>query len=1482
MEEHKYVLGLDLGTNSIGWGMVDASAKRILGAGSRIIPMDAGAVDDFETGKLQSAAAARTQFRQTRRNIERAKARRCRLLRVLNVLGFLPEHFRKQIDFEKHLGQFKDNAEPLLPYAVNAEGKREFIFWDSFNEMLEDFRHNQPERVGDGKKVSLDWTLYYLRKKALTRPVSREELAWVLLSFNAKRGYYQLRGMEETEGEEDDNKEFKVLTVVDVEQGAPSKKYPDKFEYTIRYDNGATATKIHATPPCKAGDRVEAICTTVTDRKGEPKRDAEGQPIISISIPKPDDWTLRKKRTENEIGQAGCTVGAYIYDHLLGDPDTKVRGKLVHTIERKFYRSEVEAILRKQAEFLPELTDPALLAQCAEELYRDPKNEAKRLKAESMAKLLVEDVLFYQRPLRSKRSLIAECPLESYSYVDKETGEIVEKGVKCIPKSHPFFQEFRLWQFISNLRIYQKEGEANGKFCVDQDVTKDFLPDAEAYARLFDYLNGKKDVKEDTVLGHKDFGLDKKSRSNYRWNYPSDKVYPGNRTRQAIPKEYREAFDLRLWHILYSVSDPEEIEKALGHYAEQKGLPKEEFVSALKRTVFTEKDYGAYSEKALKRLLPLMRCGNKWSAESLDGQTLQNIEALLQQSDTMSEAARKACADLGKAEDFQGLPVYKACYVAYDRHAESSDRERWEKPEDIAYYLKHTFRQHSLRNPVVEGVVTETLRLVKEVWEAYGRIDEIHVEMGRNLKQTADARKKDYNRNRQNEEANYRARKLLEEFANPVHGIENVRPYSPLQLEKLRIFEETVMSEHQEEFKKDKDLQAIYADLGRPDKAAKVSQANIKDYIEWLEQKYLSPYTGKPIPLNKLFTDAYHAEHVIPQSRYYDDSMNNKVICESDVNKNKNAMTGYEYILQKGGSIVEGAFGQRFEILKKEAYEELVRKTYAKNNKKMQTLLMEDLPENFTQRMLNDTRYMSRVVLGLLSKVVREEEETEVKSKHVVATNGSITSRLKRDWGINEVWTRLIAPRFMRMNEKTGSSNFGEEREVEGKRFFQPHIPLDKPQVDKKRIDHRHHAMDALVIACTQLNQITYLNTAAANDETKEKRMDLRHKLCHKYRTDSNGNYRWIFNKPWDTFTEDVARVLQGIVVSFKQNLRVVTKHKGGGFVIRKPLHKATFYGKVNLYRTKKVSLAKALENRHRIADRELRKEIQRLIDEGYKTFDAKIFLKYFKDREYKWNGKDISKVEVWTFSDEEEEMIASRKVLDANFKEKDIRSITDTGIQEILLRHLEKYRDEKGKERPDWAFAPEGLRELNENLTELNGGRPHKPIYKVRVSETKGLKFTVGQRGCKRAQYVEAEKNTNLFFAIYQDAEGKRCFETIPLKTAVENLIALKSPAPLQNAEGNQLLFTLSPGDLVYVPKEGEVVTLGALDVSRIYKMVSCTKKQCFFIPQSVSTVLSYGEEFGAINKIELTDNRENIKQNCVKLRIDRLGRITQIIDGL
>ena len=1506
----KKILGLDLGTNSIGWAVIDASKneedkEQLNGIdcdGVRIIPMDAAVLSDFDKGNSKSQTADRTKSRGIRRLYERGKLRRERLHRILALLGFLPVHYSKQLN---RYGKFIAAAEPKLPWRKDGEGRWAFIFQESFDEMLDDFRRNQPELLSEGQKVPYDWTIYYLRKKALTQKISKEELAWILLNFNQKRGYYQLRGEEEQERPSKTRQYFDRQTVTGIVD--TNQTYKGMKVLSVVLENGTRGKVFRKEIPDWVGQKKDIIVKIDVDKDGNDKYDEEGELCCRLEIPTEqaweEQWELIKAKTQNDLDASGKTVGAYIYDTLLQMPKQKIRGKLVRTIERKYYKDELRRILEKQKEYHPEFQDRALYEACLEELY--PQNEAHRhlLSTRDLAYLFVDDILFYQRPLKSKKSLIADCPYEEHVYVDKETGEIRRSGVKCIAKSHPLFQEFRLWQFLSNLRIYQKEGNVEGKSCSDVDVTSSFLKDENDYAALFDWLNRQKSIKQDSFLKCPLFGLKKNEAGKYRWNYVEDKTYPGNETRVLILGRLEKAGiaadfltwekEEALWHILYSVSDKEELKKALCSFAGKQGLDEKPFVEAFQSMPPFDKDYGSYSAKAIKKLLPLMRMGKYWNEEDIDEQTRSRIDKITsgECDESIHMRVREKAIHLDGLSSFKGLPLWLACYVVYDRHSEAKDIQRWNTPSDIDDCLKK-FKQHSLRNPIVEQVVLETLRTVRDIWKQVGRIDEIHVELGREMKNPSEKRKKMTQQIQENENANLRIKALLTEFMNPEFEIENVRPYSPGQQDLLRIYEEGVLNSVDEV---PDDIAAIIKKFNESEAKKRPSTSEVLRYKLWLEQKYRSPYTGEMIPLGKLFTPAYEIEHVIPQARYFDDSFSNKVICEAEVNKLKSNMLGYEFINKHHGEKVQLTGGKCVEIFSIESYEQFVKDNYSRNPSKKKKLLMEDIPEQFIARQLNDSRYISKLVKSLLSNIVREEGEQEEMSKNVIVCTGSVTDRLKKDWGINDVWNGIILPRFKRLNELTGSDRFTSSN-ASGNEI--PAMPLELQKgFSKKRIDHRHHAMDAIVIACASRNIVNYLNNESASKNAKISRYDLQRLLCDKQKTDDKGNYRWLIKKPWNTFTQDVSAALQDIVVSFKQNLRVINKTtnhyqhyengkkamipqvKGDSWAIRKPMHKETVFGEVNLRDTKEVSLKEALKNPKAVVDKDLKKKLKELLVLGW---DEKQIKKYFEDNKDVWQDVDWKKIKVYYFSKEtKERFFAVRKPLDASFDEKKIKgSVTDTGIRNILLRHLEA----KGNDAES-AFSPEGIEAMNRNITELNDGKWHQPIYKVRVYE-KADKFAVGQMGNKSAKFVEAAKGTNLFFAIYETEQQdkrtgeiikKRSYATIPLNVVIDRQKRGLPSAP-EDENGNPPKFVLSPNDLVYVPTKEEVQTgniLYPLDKTRIYKIVSSGKYQCFFIQNCVANAIIDKYEYSSMNKMERAITGEMIKEICIPIQVDRLGNI-------
>jgi CRISPR-associated endonuclease Csn1 len=1469
----KKILGLDLGTNSIGWALIeqDFENKRgsILGLGTRIIPMSQEIIDTFGQGQSHSQTADRTKARSVRKLYQRDSLRRERLHRVLEILDFLPEHYKSQIDFTTHKGQFINYTEPKLPYSLNESGKYEFLFKNSFNEMLEEFKKSQPEllnsvnRKGEPARIPYDWTIYYLRKKALTQKISKEELAWIILNFNKKRGYYQLSEQDE-EYTNDKIKEYVALKVKEVKDSGEKIKGTNNLLYDIFFENGWKYDKQTTKPSDWENKTKEFIVTTSKTKNGEIKR-------IYKAVNSEEDWIAIKKKTEQDIERSDKTVGTYIYDTLLANPTQKIRGKLVRTIERKFYKEELRMILDKQLKEHSEFSDQALYATCIQELYPHNENHRKGIENRNFRYLLMDDIIFYQRPLKSKTHLIGNCQLEYR--IRKDNKERIP--VKCIAKSNPFFQEFRLWQFLSNLKLYELEKEENGKTVFDVNVTSLYLSTEEKWIELFEWLNNKDTISQKQLLS-----FFKLKEEKYRWNYIEDKEYPCNETRAKflirLKKTDNKDFTLtseitqHLWHILYSVTDPEQRKSAIEKFAKKHGLNQAFSDSFIKFPPY-KRDYGSFSEKAIKKLLPLMRNGKYWNWNNINCETQKRIDKLItgEYDERIKSLVREKAISLSEKNHFKALPLWLASYVVYDKHAEASDTKKWETSAEIAYFLKHEFKQHSLRNPIVEQVLTETLRVVGDIWDEFGNgeknfFDEIHIELGREMKNDKRTRERITSQVKENENTNLRIKALLNELKE---SGTDIRPHSPSQQEILKIYEEGV---YLSESRKDQ-----LDEIEKIRKNNSPSKMEIQRYRLWLEQGYISPYTGKAIGLTELFSHKYQIEHIFPQSRYFNDSLSNKVICEAEINQLKDNRTAYEFIKEFGGNIVSLGEGLTAKIHTLSDYENHVKTYFSKSKIKRENLLSVDIPESFINRQMNDSRYISKIVKNLLSKIVRDEDEKEVISKYIIPVSGMITSQMKNDWGLNDVWNDIIAPRFERMNALTRSQDFGAINPNTNK--FLPNVPPSLSKgFSKKRIDHRHHALDALIIACITREHVNYITSI----NTERKNYSLVNKLRYieeieKVIKKSDGTQvlekRKVakdFYKPWQTFTQDVRQKLETTIVSFKQNTRVINKAKnkyqkfiedengkltkklvpqikGENWAIRKPLHKDTIYGKVFLKR----------------------------------------------------NGKII-------------EATAGRVELSEKFTRKHLESITDTGIQKIFENHIKNYLDDKGKEQFDLAFNPEGVDKLNENIIILNNGVFHQPIRKVRIYE-EGNRFAVGQNGNKKDKYVEAAKGTNLFFAVYIGKNKKeelvRQYSTIPLNEVIESLKQGGKPAPdkYYDKDKNEysILFTLSPNDLVYVPTVEEKQNSLKIDftnltkeqLNRIYRFTDSSDTTANFIPFNVSNLLfnipkkeqeKRGINFHIQNEFGLgspqSKNQKSIddimiKECCIKLKVDRLGNISK-----
>ncbi len=577
----------------------------------------------------------------------------------------------------------------------------------------------------------------------------------------------------------------------------------------------------------------------------------------------------------------------------------------------------------------------------------------------------------------------------------------------------------------------------------------------------------------------------------------------------------------------------------------------------------------------------------------------------------------------------------------------------------------------------------------------------------------------------------------------------------------------------------------------------------------------------------------------------------------------------------------------------KEEYEKHVNRIF--RGKKLKNLLALEVPSGFINRQLNDTRYISKKLLEYLDPFVRTEQDIKgIKSPKIVAMVGGITHQLKNDWGLHKMWKQLLSPRFKRLNLIHKTEDYYKKD--------QKGIHLSGYINELKRLDHRHHALDALIVACCTVNHITYINSLSNENHKRE----FRPKLFKR----ENGIWTdWM--KPWNGFTQETKNKLNEIIISFKTKKRIINKtinyyqkyveidgtwvksyvkqeNTSLHWAVRQSLHKESIHGRITLREYYDVSIQKAIEHSDVIANGRIKKEIKKRIAdfEG----DIKLVKKDLKKNPLEIDEEVITRVTLIRWNNN---YTASRTTVDDSFDEKKINKVANPDIRKELLDHLQQYPGDGNDRKNDAkkAFSQEGLEAFNKDRLI--------PIYKVRLYEDKGKKFALSPSGQNATKYAEAAKGTNLFFQVEPDEETGALESdknsSLALTDVIESLLNRGQDEGIQRVEDlereTNSIF-LSPDDLVYVTMNNDenklpITSIKNTDLKgKIYKMVSCTKQQCYFIPHSIATPI-INNEIGTNNKNEkllrellpdgtdIVDNQVFIKRNFIKLKINRIGKI-------
>lgn len=279
----------------------------------------------------------------------------------------------------------------------------------------------------------------------------------------------------------------------------------------------------------------------------------------------------------------------------------------------------------------------------------------------------------------------------------------------------------------------------------------------------------------------------------------------------------------------------------------------------------------------------------------------------------------------------EGLRYDEACTRVYGDH-------RGLHPEQRKNRLSLT-DMDEITNPVVRRAVSQTIKVINAVVRTYGPPDVVRIELAREMSRTFDERRKMEKRQDDNRAANERAKDQIAEYKGD-HA-------TGLDIVKFKLYR---------------------------------------------EQDGVCLYSGQNLDIARLFEPGYaDVDHIIPYSRCFDDSYQNKVLVLASENRQKGNRLPYEYFGQ------DEARWHGYEV----RVENLIH-NYRKRQKLLKRRLTEEESTGFIDRNLKDTQYITRAVYNLIRDHLAFAE-SNYRKKPVQAVNGAVTAMLRGRWGVQKI-----------------------------------------------------------------------------------------------------------------------------------------------------------------------------------------------------------------------------------------------------------------------------------------------------------------------------------------------------------------------------------------------------------------------------------------------------------------------------------------------
>lgn len=481
-------------------------------------------------------------------------------------------------------------------------------------------------------------------------------------------------------------------------------------------------------------------------------------------------------------------------------------------------------------------------------------------------------------------------------------------------------------------------------------------------------------------------------------------------------------------------------------------------------------------------------------------------------------------------------------------------------------------------------------------------------------------------------------------------------------------------------------------------------------------------YCGQPISLlQALKGDEVDIEHIIPKTKLFDDSQSNKTLAHKHCNRNKNNLTAYDFMKSKPDSVFND-------------YVDRVNSLYANkviNGTKRNKLLMSEdkIPDNFIDRQLRESQYIAKKAKVILQDICH----------NVYSTSGTVTAELRHLWGWDDVTMNLQISKYREVGltyiEETDNG------------------PKEKITGWTKRDDHRHHAIDALTIACTKQGFIQRFNTLSSS-KTREDMKNEIESTSIQFREKLNLLSRYIISQQPFTVPE-VEKAVAGILVSFKSGKKVAVfgsrkiGNKGHKHVVqtsilvpRGALSEEQVYGKVKTLEFKK-SLKYIFSNPELI----FKPQIRELVKTRLAEFDGNISsaLKSFKNSPI---YLDRSKTVVLEYATCFRDAYVFKYPLDTNFNK--LEDVIDGNIKKVLQHRLSKFNN-----NPKEAFKDIKLEDNRIIKWYEDEGLKH-PIHSVRCyTGLAGLIPIRKNQDGVDISYVKSGNNHHM--AIYIDKLGNR-----------------------------------------------------------------------------------------------------------------------------